>query len=494
MNRTLAGSMVVLCAAAQVRGPSLMPSERLLRRPNAAPFSRIYRTAVDAYFSAQLAYQHQDYTAAAEILETLWRLYPPGGRQWITALGEADNTARRDGIYFGSPPCYYALRMLTECVTWRLKSNTSAAPGRPIRLGVVLVGHSSGIEPTTRQELAEQGGRQVRHTLRPELTANGSPALQEASWLFREYVQAITGGRMPVDLAMVNLPDLDLAMRVVTNARTQPSLSAELEPGGLDRIWRALSPEVRSRVDWWWVLYPSHRPEDYPELEGVDFSNGGGTTVGPDGKSFATFGDDLGLVRKPPGFGKSPYLPEERMTYWAQILQHEFFHHLFSIYPKLQLEAKDHQWFDRESWPADFDGAFEADYYAEAVHKRLQAADPPMWVKLRYTVPPEVLAKIAPAMLLGTYRRTPAETHWHEGRIVADKSGLVWVNQAGTSWRLEPESDRLILGTGGDNPYAKFGLEGSRAFRIVLGRGASGEYLAEIAGFEFLGDLYEKVR
>ncbi|SPE41726.1 hypothetical protein SBA3_4550001 [Candidatus Sulfopaludibacter sp. SbA3] len=144
--------------------------------------------------------------------------------------------------------------------------------------------------------------------------------------------------------------------------------------------------------------------------------------MGPDDLSFATFGDDLALLRKAPRYGKRPYTPEERTAYWAQLLQHEFFHHLFSRYPKFQLEARSHQWFDRRAWPADFEGQLEADYYAEALHKRLQTlADPPLYAALRVAVPEGVISKITPAMLAGSYRRSPVSRH--AGRLVSAEPG-----------------------------------------------------------------------
>jgi len=67
-----------------------------------------------------------------------------------------------------------------------------------------------------------------------------------------------------------------------------------------------------------------------------------------------------------------------------QWLQHEFFHHVFSAYRKLGLEATSHQWHDRAAWPPDFEGRLEADYYAEALHRRLQLETrPPLHVRLR---------------------------------------------------------------------------------------------------------------
>jgi hypothetical protein len=105
----------------------------------------------------------------------------------------------------------------------------------------------------------------------------------------------------------------------------------------------------------------------------------------PDGASPLFIIDDLWLLRKPsPYVGRTAYSEAERRAYLPQWMQHEFFHYLFRIYPEFQLERSDHQWFDRSKWLADFEGRIEQDYYAEALHKRLQHASPPLAVQLRY--------------------------------------------------------------------------------------------------------------
>ena len=43
---------------------------------------------------------------------------------------------------------------------------------------------------------------------------------------------------------------------------------------------------------------------------------------------------------------------------------------------KVKLEAGDHQWFDLSTWPDDFVGKWEPDYYAESIEKRLLDASP----------------------------------------------------------------------------------------------------------------------
>jgi hypothetical protein len=250
---------------------------------------------------------------------------------------------------------------------------------------------------------------------------------------------------------------------------------------------------VRDTTDWWWVLYPSNVPEKYPDFERTEFITGG-MGSGPDGASPCFIIDDRWLTRKPPHLGKGPYTDIERRAYLPQWLQHEFYHHLFRIYPEFGLEKKGHDWFNRTTWPADFEGKIEPDYYYEALHKRLQPkGNPPMHVALLYTPPPmDLFAKVDPKTLAGDYRHDPVENDWHTGTITAGSDGkLVWTNKAGKSWRLKPDLARGVLVTESDCPY--YGKPGGDAFRIVLARGADGRYVPKVLGYQFNGAFYAKL-
>jgi hypothetical protein len=356
---------------------------------------------------------------------------------------------------------------------------------------VLLVGHSSGVEPSTWKELEDHTGKFVVHSLDPLIQANGYAIVYQSLWLFEEYIRAATGGKVKVETSIVSLPDLDIP--VVTTMK--PKLATGIAPMAERMLWKAVGDEVKAKTDWWWILFPGHFPYEHPDFAKVTFAGTtGAMELGPDGFSPAFLSEDTWLVSKPRHLGKGRYSAEERMAYMPMWLQHEFFHHLFRTYPEFKLEAKLHQWIDRSAWPSDFEGLIEADYYAEALHKRLlPLADPPLEVKLRYAPPPvELLRRIKPAMLLGTYRRHPVENPWHEGTIDSPASQLRWTNYAGTSWRLEPNLAKGSLLTGPDNPYYYSNPQTGREFRVVLRRGSAGDYVAEVAGFRFNGEFYAK--
>jgi hypothetical protein len=454
--------------------------------------------SLGTFLAVETAYKEARYEDALRDLEALWREAPPGDAKWVEASQAAGELAQSPGLNIGNPPCYYSLRMLTDCVRWRIESGSRTthqeAPHRAV-LTVVLVGRSTGVEPRSWAELEADGGVPVEHALAPELLADGHRIIHQSLWLFREYLLASTGGRLGVEVRIAHLPDTT----VQVCCRMEPHRYAGLAEGAASVIARDVPAEIRNTTDWWWLIYPSHVPEQYADFERTEFITGG-MGAGPDDASPCFIIDDRWLTRKPPHIGFGPYTDIERRAYLPQWLQHEFMHHLFRIYPEFRLEDTGHQWFDRKTWPADFEGRFEPDYYADAMHKRLRTpqANPPLHVALRYAPPrPEILAQVDLEDLVGGYRHRPVQNDWHIGAVTVDERDangrptvLRWTNQAGVSWQLFPDLATGILRTGDENPYYETNPETGRAFRIVLRRDPEGEYRPEPAGFQFQGGFY----
>lgn len=482
---------IYLLAAAALAQTGSKPSDVLLAGHNPADFPALYREAMDAFFFAEEAYRQGDYARTSSILNAFWATNPAGAREWGREYRLDFPLGQTKGVNFGAPVCYNALRMLTEAAAWREKSGGKAeGKSADIQWTVLLADHSAGVMPATPQELRDRKGAMVRHDLDPKMLADANAIVEQSTWLFREFVHAMTGGRLTVHTSIVPLPDLEVPVEITAG----PLNFATLTAGAERRIWGAVPESVRAATDWWWVIYPSHFPEQSKELAELEYITGG-MSVGPDRQSPSFLIDDLWLLRKPsPYAGRTPYTEAERRAYLPQWFQHEFFHHLFREYPQFQLEAKSHQWFDRKTWPADFEGLMETDYYIEALHKRLQAATPPLWVKLRYAAPPrEVWDRITTAKLVGRYRRTPVENPWHEGDIEQQPSGLAWRNAANRQWGLKPNLKEGMLDTDPtDNPYFLSNPSTGQVFLLVLRRDADGEYLPEVAGFRFNGEFYAK--
>jgi hypothetical protein len=423
--------------------------------------------AVTAYLSAEDALRADDVAEAERILDALWAQYPVtdaswGGTGWSIA-----------GEHVGYPAAYYGLRMLTEVVAQGGAPNDGA---EPIQLTLVLVGCSEGIQPRTLNELAAGTGEAVELSLNADLVASSGPWVDQATWSFTKYIQAITDGALPLQVEVVELPELCLPIAVTDDGLRVAG------PTDVSAVWDALPDDVVQDSNWFWVLHPSAVPTT-PDFEGMEFITGG-MGVHPTGAPLF-LSDDLWLVRKPPHMGVGPWYEIERRVYMPQWLQHEFMHHLFRVYPEYGLEVTSHQWFDRGTWPADFEGVYEPDYYAEAVSKRLRDADPPL-ESLRYGVVPDGhFADLDPTTLLGNYQRLPVENEWHEGTIAEGEDGWTWTNAAGVSWGLTPRLQEGLLRTGADCPY-------DDDFRLEATRDPStGAFLGGVSGFRFSGELYE---
>ena len=188
--------------------------------------------------------------------------------------------------------------------------------------------------------------------------------------------------------------------------------------------------------------------------------------------------DDLWFVRKPSHMGTGAWTEAELRTYHPQWFQHEFMHHLFRAWPEFELEATGHQWFDRSTWPDDFEGVHEADYYAEAITKRLLDADPSLAEGLQ--APERVEAdQFELTDYVGAYRREPVTNDWHEVTITLEGESLRWSNAAGVSWALSVRGDALW--TGDDCPY------GENQLTIEVEDG-------QISALRFLGEAYWRWR
>ncbi len=455
------------------------PALDFLRPYGLSNFSDHHVEALAAWLEAKAEYDAGDYAAAKGTLDALWANHPTGDVSWGSLPGQPF------GINIGTPPCYYGLRMLTDATEWRVQNPGFTQALRTVRLTVVLVGESSGIEPQNLQDLLGGTGLPVQHTLDPLLLADGSRVVHESLHLFREYVVALTDGGLEVDTRILHLPNLDMPVHVQDS-------QGRFYAGPVDYsdVWNGVPPSHHAATDWWWLVYPSHVPEQHPDFQNAEFVTGGMGT-GPVGPSPCFIIDDRWLVRKPPHIGSGPYTTIERDAYLPQWLQHEFFHHLFRTYPEFGLEDTPHQWFDLASWPQDFQGRYEADYFHEALTRRLQGATPSLTAGLRYATDGAPWSQFDVGDLIGDYQRNPVQNLWHLGSIQLGPQ-LEWRNAAGVEWSLQDDLQGGRLLTGPDCPYFTTGWLGTK-FDVVLERDALGDLLPVLEGFSFNGDLYERV-
>lgn len=476
-------------------GAQVSPVEPpFLRQFGIRHFSPQVVEAFEAFFRAEEKYGLGDYEGAGEVLDTLWSRFPPGGPSW----GALPRTPF--GLNLGSPPLYYGLRMLTDMTNWRrggtvrtLQGRRRGTPSEFVQRGprtvvftVVVLGETTGVEPRTLAELNQGSGISAQHALDARVRADDYKVIHQSLTLFREYVLALTDGQLQVEVRVH--PLLDASQAVEARVTSEGRFVAGLVD--YSQVWSEVSAEIQEETDWWWILYPSHVPEQYPDFTTAEFVTGG-MGGGPDGSSPCFIIDDRWLVRKPPHLGRGPYSEVEREIYLPQWLQHEFFHHLFREYRSLGLEDIPHQWFDRSTWPADFVGIYEPDYYHEAIYNRLRFAEPPLEVSLRYATAGAPWEALVLDDVLGSYRREPVENPWHLGTIHRGPGGEIrWSNTAGVSWRLVPDLINGVLLTGPDCPY--YDPPNGTMFDIVLVRDDRGDLTAEIEGYAFNHETYRR--
>ncbi len=191
---------------------------------------------------------------------------------------------------------------------------------------------SQGVEPRSRAELDAKQGIAVQHNLEPLLLKDNHRVVHQALWLFTEYVTASTRGQMRVRVNIVDRPNLKAPVQVSWDKRGLCDLGGR----GLGFHLVFLSGQDRNGTDWWWVLYPSAVPEQYPDFKSTEFVTGG-MGSGPDGASPCFIIDDRWLTRRPPHLGHGPYTDIERRAYLPQWFEHEFFHHLLPDLSRVRL-------------------------------------------------------------------------------------------------------------------------------------------------------------
>jgi len=422
-------------------------------------FDPVYVDLVSSMLRIEDLVAAEDFDRARAELDRVFGAYPLSNDVWWSGVNA-------HGTNVGTPVAYYGMRMLDEIA--RVGQTDPAPPVGTLTLAVVMAACSEGLRPADRE--GTPPGEPVSLTIDPRLAADDHRALRQSLSLFRQYVWAITDGRLTLDVVFETV-DACAAVRFegavngITNAN--------------NTIVEA-SDALHEVADMWMVLYPSNVPPG-DEFAGVEYITGG---MGLYGRGQPVFiADDLWILRKPPHLGVGDYSDVERRVYLPQWYQHEFFHHLYRLYPDFGLEAEGHQWFDRSTWPDDFVGRWEPDYYAESLAHRLRDADPPLHVTLRTAGPTsDVLDRLTEDDVLGTWQRRPVENDWHRVTTERDGDGLWWRNAAGVRWSLTLADG--VLRAGDDCPY------GAQDLGIELARDDEGRFTTEVTALFFGGERY----
>ena len=371
-----------------------------------------------------------DFEEAKLIVENVFNKIPYSESSWMNN-SYGFSHCKNCSLNIGSPIAYYGLRMLDDIIFLGNPEKNGT-----INMTVVIAPCAVVSRPTT-PNLDEEI---VNLNINPKILENNFQLLKNSTALFRNWVKAITGG-LEVNLNFVQIDNC-------TNVNfTYDGVNVFSYPDTNNMI-NSVSESISEETDFWWVITPSGVPGDGSDFDiRGDFITGG---MGLHGSGLPVFiSDDAWFTRKPEHMGVGDYSEIEIMAYMPQWFQHEFMHHLFRKWNEFGLEESGHQWFDRSTWPSDFIGVYESDYYSESIRKRFLNSLPSLREGLK--APEKINLESNPSIILGNYRREPVENLWHEVNITTNNGQFYWNNSAGVSWTLEIVDG--LLYSGDDCPY-----------------------------------------
>lgn len=428
--------------------------------------------ALTTYIQAEDAINAGQYDVAKDLIENLFEKYPTGSDLWWQVFNAPN------GANIGAPHAYYGLRMMEDIIAHGLNSDP-VVDVKKANMKIVLIGCSQGIQPTTKAELQNGTGNFVVNKIQPKLKEDNYRIIKQSMDLFIKYVKAITYGKLDLNIDFVEMDSVCVPVKVTT---TRPYLAYD----NFEAVWDEFSQADKDTTDWFFFLHPSHVPEG-PDFDNESFITGG---MGADSKGGPLFLiDDKWVVRKPAHLGKGNYSDIERRIYLPQWFQHEFFHHLYRIYPELGLEVQGHDWFNRSFWPANFKGQYESDYYAESLRKKLQLDCTPLVNKLITRVQKGIqaeYAKLSVDEILGSYALDVVQNDWHEGDIISENGRYYWRNKANVRWEVQPDLLEGKLITGNDSPYP------GQDFFLELYQSTEGNIFPAVVSLKYQGESYKK--
>ncbi|WP_026377481.1 DUF5011 domain-containing protein [Aestuariibacter salexigens] len=349
-NRSVAGRSVTVVGSSMV--------DFYTSTANRASLPESYSKGLEALIYGQDALINDDFQTAKEIVEDIFAQQPLSQNSWT-------NGYDLFGLNVGYPVAYYGLRMLEDITT-----QGDIVTMQELRLTAVM----SLCATVERLTLPDFEVEVVGVNIDQRLLQNDYQILFEATDLFRRWVKAITLGS-ELTLEVYESDDCSYVS-------TADDGDLVFSYPDIYQVIGSVPDTIRNQTDMWMVVVPSAVPGDGSGFN-KEFITGG---MGLIGEKPVFISDDAWFIRKPEHLGFGQYSVVERRAYHPQWFQHEFMHHLYRTWPEFGLEVESHQWFDRNSWPDDFEGRYEADYYAESIEKRLVNAQPTLAEGLKKSI------------------------------------------------------------------------------------------------------------
>ncbi len=316
-------------------------------------FPRIYKDVLRQTLLAEDKVLAKDYKGARVIIDRLIAKYPLSNDIWQSI--ERTGRIKRTHPHLGEPGLYAHVRMLDDI--------TKIGVGKPL-LGSTPV-QMSVVVPACSNIITKDGRTVLNHRLSPEIEENSFEKVHQSLRLFQSYILAITHGELRLE---VNIYKVHKCF----------DFNKEVSQSDYNAVINQLPKSVVAATTIFWMIYPS------------DYSIMGGSGGGLISNITIYLSEDDWVIKKPAGQGGGFRTDIERRIYLPEWWQHEFFHQLFWNWPELELEQTSHQWFDRKTWPHDFVGKWEEDYYSEALTKRLLTATPSIAQKLKQATAPSL--------------------------------------------------------------------------------------------------------
>ncbi|MEO0899423.1 MAG: hypothetical protein AAFY71_23630 [Bacteroidota bacterium] len=467
-----------------------------------------FMEVVETFLKAEDEVMAGDYTAAKATLDPLWVKYPKGDLKWEQV------SSNLNGVWVGAPVAYNSLRVLDDVVKFHTtSSNTPCTTPQKMKVKVVLVGKSTGKLPTTLTQLTGGTGPQTTKAIDPRLRANNDELIHELLRLFNQYIYVSTGGKVEVEVEVIELENMEYSINVRQDVVTQRDGSTktfnlaygEPVPGLNDNypnIWPALEAkkgaDFKHKADMWFIMYPSfvpgigQEPATTPDnVNTLSFLTGGKTTS--EEGAPVLWCDDLFFLEKQLHLGGGPLTDIERRCYAAMWFQHEFYHHLFDAFPTFRnlratnssiptdpdnLEAESHIWQEVNHttrvplhWPSDFDGRYEADYFHEAMDKRFKlVTEGPLENRLivrRDAIPANVFSQLTISEIVGDYEALVADPTGNDfwtPEIVRGPDYYEWIVRPSTDsnplfYRMQYQDSDGTLRPGPGNTEARMQLK-----------------------------------